>query len=624
MSVLQSLNACAINDDDIDALNGNRVRRPVSAIDSYPVRAFVILTFFYFTVTFSLSSLKLLWLDELITLHIARLSGPAAIWNALWQGVDPNPPLSHLLVHYSRAIFGEHEFALRLPAMVGYWAGMLTLFLYLKRRLSATWALAGTITLMAMGAFEYSYESRSYGIFFGLAMVAFYFWTRAANVKPANTSRLGALVGMALALGAGISTNYFAVLAFLPICIGECVRTLIHTAGVVRSHNVRGSWSRTLFRDSIDYPVWIAIIISGMPLLAYRPMIEHSIAQFAPYAWNKVSLGQVADSYTEMVEVILYPILGLFVLGMLLYLLRAFVSRLCTNCRGRAVPRALAPILTNSLRKPKLPWHEVAAIAAFTAYPLLGYIIASIRGGMLSPRFVIPVCFGFAIAATFLAFHLFGNFSRSGIVMLIFVTCWFMCRESYVGYWYEEQKECFYKVIDRLPLADSFVPANAPIVIPDPLLALTFRHYAPTKLASRAVFPLDFPAIRFYRHDDSPEENLWAGRRILYRLLIEPLANFENSAGRYLIIASDGNWLLQDLHDHHYDSYRLAIDTRAQAIGGFTPLAHGTPAFYVSDGPAMPGSAMKTDNNNDDEKLLPFKAANELPTSKALVPGGAF
>jgi hypothetical protein len=161
-------------------------------------------------------------------------------------------------------------------------------------------------------------------------------------------------------------------------------------------------------------------------------------------------------------------------------------------------------------------------------------------------------------------------------------------------------------------------------VIPDPLLALTFRHYAPAKFASRAVFPLDFPAIRFYRHDDSPEENLWAGRRILYRLPIEPLANFENSAGRYLIIASDGNWLLQDLRDHHYGSHRLAIDTRAQAIGGFTPLAHGTPAFYVSDGPATPGSAMQMDNDNDDEELLPFKAANELPTSKALVPGGAF
>lgn len=164
MSVLQSLNAQTMNNDELDALNGSPVRRPVSAIDLHPVRAFFILTTFYFVVVFSLSSLKLLWLDELITLHIARLSGPAAIWQALGRGVDPNSPLSDLLVHYSRLIFGEHEFALRLPAMIGYWAGILTLFLYLKRRLSPTWAVAGAITLMSMGAFEYSYESRSCGV----------------------------------------------------------------------------------------------------------------------------------------------------------------------------------------------------------------------------------------------------------------------------------------------------------------------------------------------------------------------------------------------------------------------------------------------------------------------------
>jgi hypothetical protein len=617
MSVLQSLNVQAIDDDEIDALNGTSVRRIDSPIDLHPFRAFTILTVFYFVVVLSLSSLKLLWLDELITLHIARLRGAVAIWQALGHGVDPNPPLSHLLVHYSRSIFGEHEFALRLPAMIGYWAGMLTLFLYLKRRLSPTWAVAGTITLMAMGAFEYSYESRSYGIFFGLAMVAFYLWSRAADATSKSSSRRGAIVGMALALAAGISTNYFAVVAFLPICIGESVRTFVRARESAQSRQEeRHSWPQIIFGKSIDYAVWIGIFLAAMPFLAYRPMIEHSIAQFAPYAWNKVSLGQVADSYTEMVEVILYPIVGLFVLGILIYFSRELISRLCGDCRAKAIPRLVAPVLIEPLRKVKIPWHEAAAVGAFTTYPLLGYVIASVRGGMLSPRFVIPVCFGFAIAATVVAFHLFANFSRAGLAVLIFVSLWFICRESYVGYWYEEQKECFYKVIDRIPQADSFVPPGAPIVIPDPLFALTFAHYAPAQLASRAIFPVDFPAIRFYRHDDSPEENLWAGRKILYHLPIEPVANFENSAGRYLIIASDGNWLLEDLHNHHYDAYRLTIDTRAQAIGGFTPLAHGTPSFYVSDGPAT--------QPDDDAELQPFKAADELPTSKALVPDGAF
>jgi hypothetical protein len=618
MSVLHSINAREIRDDEIEDFKiENELQpgsKPRSAIDRHPVRAFAFLTCLYFVAVFGLSSLKLLWLDELITLHIARLSGPAAIWQALWRGADPNPPLSHLLVHYSRLLFGEHEVALRMPAMIGYWLGMLALFIYLKRRVPGTWAVVGTVWLLTMGAFEYSYESRSYGIFFGLAMLAFLFWTRAVGPFRSQKRRFGALAGLCIALAAGISTNYFAVLAFLPVSMGECVRSAVLFARKRRFGDKR-STPTLLFRDVVDYPVWTAIMLAGLPLLAYRPLIEHSIAQFAPYAWNKVSLGQVADSYTEMVEVALYPILALFILAGVVYLLRRKSLRFRRKWKVSVVPSWSAPIFEKPLPRVTVPWHEYAAIFAFMTYPILGYLIASVRGGMLSPRFVIPVCFGFAIAATLISYHLFGNFSRAGIGILCFVTCWFICREAYVGYWYEEQKECFYKVIDRLPRADAFVPANAPIVIPDPLLALTFRHYAPQQYASREVFPLDFPAIRFYRHDDSAEENIWAGRGFLYRLPIIPIANFESSAGKYLIIASDGNWFLHDLHDHRFDADRLSIDTRAEAIGGFTPLAHGTPTFYVSDGPLTHGG--------DGDQPLPFHSADNLPTGRALVQIGA-
>jgi hypothetical protein len=616
MSVLHSLSGQANKDDALDELNGSPERRPVmarfSAIDRHPVRGFAILTLFYFVVVCSLSSLKLLWLDELITLHIARLNSPAAIWQALRRGVDPNPPLSHILVHYCRLFFGEHALVLRLPAMVGYWVGMLALFVYLERRLSPTWAMVGTIWLMTMGGFEYSYESRSYGIFFGLAMVAFYCWSRAVDPSSSAALRRRAIVGMILALSAGISTNYFAVIAFLPISIGEFVRTLDRALRSIYLREGRDLKAKSILRE-IDYPIWIAIALAATPLLAYRSMIEHSIALFAPYAWNKVSFGKVADSYTEMIEVVFYPIIGLFVLAGLVYLMRRVVSLHCDNSRSSAVPRLIAPLVTATLPKVKIPWHEAAAIGTFMAYPFLGYIIATVRGGMFSPRFVIPVCFGFAIAATSIAFHLFGNFSRAGIALLVFLSCWFVCRESYIGYWYEGQKRSFYEIVDRLPGADTFVPSDAPIVIPDPLLALAFRYYAPPAFASRAVFPVDFPAIRFYRHDDSPEENLWAGRNLLYRLPIEPLATLDKSAGQYLIITGTGNWLLEDLRNHHYSSYRLPIDMRAEAIGGFTPLAHGTPAFYIS-------GRYATRANEGDDVLLLFSANDELPTSKALSP----
>jgi hypothetical protein len=181
---------------------------------------------------------------------------------------------------------------------------------------------------------------------------------------------------------------------------------------------------------------------------------------------------------------------------------------------------------------------------------------------------------------------------------------------------YAEQKQAFLNIVNDLPQAEAAVPAGAPIVIPDPLLALTFQHYAPARLGSRVVFPIDFPAVRAFRHDDSPEENLWAGRNFLYTLPILPMGEYQHSAGQYIIIANVGNWMLEDLWAHRYPVRRLAINTRASAIGGFTPLAHGTPFFFTGAGDAARA-------NFSLPKLFPepFRVADNLPNSKTIIPG---
>ncbi len=560
------------------------------------------LSIVYFGVVLALSSMKLLWLDELITLHVAQLPTSMAIWNALALGVDPNPPVTHLLVHISRAVLGDHEFAYRLPAMIGYWIGVFALFEYLRKRVPAKWAFAGTITSMCMGAFEYSYESRSYGIFYGLAMLAFLCWTRAVDTERSGSSRIIALFGMTLALAGGISTNYFAVLALFPIAIGESIRMIASLRGVKRNWSGMKSPLR-----AIELRVWIALAVAGSTLLAYRPLISRAIARFAPYAWNKVSLGQVADSYTEMVEIILYPILALFVFAAgaqfaVLHFARP-ISRSADVPDERRSNQQLAP---SSF---VLPLHEAAGVLGFMLYPILGYVLASFRGGMLSPRFVIPVCFGFAIAATAVAFRCFGTMKWSSTVLLCFVSAWFLCRETVVGYWYAQQKQSFYKVLNCLPKVLDSLPHNAPIAVPDSLLAMTFIHYAPPGVAGRVVVPLDFPAIRYYRHDDSPEENLWAGRGVLYRAKIEPVAQFESTAHNYLVIAHKNSWYLQDLTDHHFDFQHLPINTRTTDLGGFTPLARGKPDFFLAswDEPVAPRASATP---------LPFRAMDELPSSQ--------
>lgn len=568
--------------------------------ERHPAYAFALLTLAYLLTVTVLSHNKLLWLDELITLHIAKLGSSTAIWNALAHAADPNPPLTHLAVLASLRIFGEHEFALRLPAILGYWIGLLSIFLFLRRRLPVSWAMAGTILSMSNAAFDYSYESRSYGILYGMAMLAILCWSRTVDPALSPHRRRLALCGMTLALAAGLCANYFSVLAFFPIAGGELVRSL-------RLSTRHNHASPIPFRRSLDLRIWTALGIAATPLLAFRPLIQRSIAQFAPHAWNKVSLDQVFDSYTEMVEVILFPVVALLALALAIVLL----SRLCSHCRSALRPRWLANLTNHHAGRScfSIPLHEAAATLLLMLYPFLGYLLAHIRGGMLSPRFVIPVCLGFAITGIFAGYRVFGHLPYSGAIAIALCCAVFLGRTCAVGEAYHQQKQCFYQVLHRIP-----VSTHQPIVVADPLMVLTLAHYAPPSIASRIVFPVDFPAIRFYRGEDSPEENLWAGRP-LYHLAILPLADFQSSAADYLILASDRNWLIRDLASHNYPVHRLPGPSfPAGAIKGFTPLNHGDPVFFLAAGDRSFQAHLCP-------MPRPFQTSANLPDAGVLKPG---
>jgi hypothetical protein len=155
---------------------------------------------------------------------------------------------------------------------------------------------------------------------------------------------------------------------------------------------------------------------------------------------------------------------------------------------------------------------------------------------------------------------------------------------------------------------------DQPIAVPDPLMVLTLAHYAPPSVVSRIVFPVDFPAIRAFRGEDSPEENLWAGQR-LYRLKIVPLADFQHNTGDYLILASEGNWLVRDLWNHTYPVSRLPANFPRGAIKGFTPLDHGDPALFI-------GSGDRSHRTQNRPTPVPFRTQLNLPDSPPLKSAG--
>ncbi len=522
----------------------SRLAAPVALINDNPRRVLFGIAVFYVVLVVPLAMIKLLWADEFITYYLAKLNSLHAIWSALSRGVDPNPPAIHVLVMWSMRLFGDSELALRLPAMLACLLGVVCLFLFLQHRVPVVYAAAGACFFMATAAINYAYESRAYSLILAFSMLSMLMWQESIEGRY---PRLAAAM-MAIALAAGISSNYFAVLAFFPIAGGELVR----------------DWKRR----KIEWRVWIALAMGGLPILFFLPLITHAIAQFAPHAWNKTTANVIPDSYTEMVEVILGPALAIFALGTVHY----FYER-----------------KKGSVKPAILPRHESAAVFVMLLYPMLGYVLAVARAGMMSPRFVLPVCWGFAIASVVICYRVFEkNAAAAGMLLILFFS-WALARDGFCAYDYVMQRDAFDRVLAGIP------PANT-LVVADSLLVQPLYHYAPPQVASRMVFPLDFQLIQRYKREDSLEQNYWAGRGV-FPVPIVSLKDLTQQYPNYVIVAADHNWLLQKFEVDGEPAKQLDVQTYSRDIGGFTPLSHGE-TFFFEVGNALPRDMQYAQQNS--------------------------
>jgi hypothetical protein len=100
------------------------------------------------------------------------------------------------------------------------------------------------------------------------------------------------------------------------------------------------------------------------------------------------------------------------------------------------------------------------------------------------------------------------------------------------------------------------------------------------------VFPIDFRLIDRYKHEDSLEQNYWAGRGV-FPVPIVSFKDLTQQYPSYAIVAANHNWLLQKFAVDGTLAKYLDVQTDSRDIGGFTPLSHG--ATYVSEaGNALP------------------------------------
>ncbi len=490
-------------------------------VDRNPGLILLALLTFYCVLVVLQATLKLLWADELITLSIALQPGMTSVWRALVAGADPNPPLIHLMVKASTYFFGVGPLAVRLPAMSCIFCTLAFLWMILRRWVRPTFAVAGVMVFMATRGFDYAYDARSYAPLMAFTVGALALWIWLPNTYGWRRALL--CTGLTAALAGAISSNYYGVLALLPVAAGELARVRLS--------------------KRMDTGVWLAMLLGLAPLFCYLPLIRHNLAEFGPHAWNRPAPGMVVSSYLELVEAIFWPTILL---------------------AGYALRKRLVRF--------RFPRPEFVAMGVLLLFPFLGFGLARAGSAMISPRCVAPVCCGFGLAAGLLCQRVFGRAPRAGLAVVLFLLTWVTVREAMCARLLLDQRHAFLALRDEVQR-----DVHGRILVADSAFALPLFFYSSKEVQARMVFPIDFVAIHRYEADDSGEENLWAGRSGVFPFPIVPLSSLYPLQAGDLALARPDGWLA---HEVEAAGVQLApVPSRVEGkwgrLGGvFTPMGH--------------------------------------------------
>lgn len=287
------------------------------------------------------TSIRLYWFDEYFTLHLAR--DPSALASHLMAGADQNPPLGYLLTSVCVTVFGEVEWAVRLPSLVGAVMATLGLFLFVRHRRGPWEAfLAMTVAFGSAPVWVYFLEARPYGLVIGSAAMALALWQRRRPIA----------FGACLVLG--LASHYYFVVPIAAYALAEGAH-----------------WWR---ERRVDRRFAIAFVASGILLLAMQPFWGNTSKQYSAHFWSKAKFnaGAVENAYAELVRRdVAVPFVAALVAGLV------FARR-----------RELEPY----------PLPETIAVAALAAGPVLGVWLGAKVVGMYHFRYTLPAILGLAIA----------------------------------------------------------------------------------------------------------------------------------------------------------------------------------------------------------------------------------
>lgn len=305
----------------------------------------ILLTLFVFLSGLGAAAHKLFTYDEQITWRTARMT----VHNLLQffsSGLDTTGPVPALLAHAGLRLPQSPEITLRLPFVLAFALMCFGLWLFLRGRYPAGFALTAIVIPIEFGVLSFfRTDARAYALMLCATGLGMSFWQMAAEKqrRPWSVFALWAVLAL------GISAHLFTVFLFVPFAAAQYVAD--REAG------------------RMDWPVWSALVLFPLGWLPFMPGEMRAHRLYAATFWSKATLANLSDAYEQSITpnwTILF-VLGIFLIGLALAM-HFRKERECIDASSSGFRRAEWVLVLGLLVLPTIAWCGAHAIGAFHHY----------------------------------------------------------------------------------------------------------------------------------------------------------------------------------------------------------------------------------------------------------------
>ncbi len=406
----------------------------------------VCVSFIFFLRSLTYSS-RHLWFDEIYTAIITCQPTWTDVWKAWSGGLDMQPPIFFFLTRLSTLLLGPHEYALRLPEILGVILFSWCLFFYVGRRLGSVFGLSAMILPLVTDMEFYAGEARPYGILLGFSGLALLAWRNAID----NPRRRFALPLFAASLALVAATHAYAIVEVFVFALAELVRCL-H----LRRPDIR---------------LWTCYFVALLPLPTYWYGLKTAkgivLSPLRRAHWNDFPLFYEQFFHNRIGLLVLFSLLAV---GLLL------------------LPRDRTRRISGFL------FHEVALAGILTIFPIFNITLAVFVTGLFFARYAIFAMAGIVMLAILLIEAVGPNHHVASLALLFL--CLFLfgmdqLRESF-------DRDKVQKRDAELAIPFASIPAGTPVVIASGVAFMPAEIYASDADLARTFYLTDRAAALKY------------------------------------------------------------------------------------------------------------------------------